>query len=237
MQNCHPQTVRTLMMAAGLVAGSSAFAAPVAAQTTQPGSNDQSSQNVKQQLEQATEMLAVSKVIKAKALLSQLATAPGVTFSDTDRAQLSTLLKSAEARLKLLSSIEISLQKADLALESSDLSLAEQHAKAVATSSKASALDQKHADTILASVDGKRREVAAKAPGAIRSAVNLFDSGKFVEAKAVLETISRSGVTLSPDKQQIMDDYQGRILALAQTRGELFASAGMLQPGVINGRP
>lgn len=233
MQNCHPQTVRTLMMAAGLVAGSSAYAAPILAQTTEPGSNDQSSVNVKQQLEQASDLIAVSKAVKAKAILSQLATAPGVTFSDTDRAQLATLLKSAEARLKLLSSTEISLQKADLALESGDLTLADQHAKAVATSSKASALDLKHADEITGAVDGKRREIAAKAPGAIRSAVNLFDSGKFLEAKAVLETISRSGVTLTPDQQQAVEDYQGRILALAQTRGELFASAGMLQPGVI----
>jgi Flp pilus assembly secretin CpaC len=238
MKNATSPTVRTLVMAAGIAAAqhSVAFVAgdPVAEST----SVQSRSAEMKATLDQVQSLLAVSKVVKAKEILGTLRASDAGVMSSADSSRYQNLLRSVTEREKALDKHELSVQKAEVALESGELGLAEQHARAVATAKSASPVLQKQADELLSKVDTRREAVKATAPKAIRAAANAFDMGKYVQAKDLLDSIAKAGVELDASDAAMMDEYRGRIVALAEARSDLFAgpSAGMVQPGEIQPR-
>jgi hypothetical protein len=239
MMKSQAHTVRTLAMAAGIAAAHTtvAFAAgePVVGASSQTQAQQAA---LKASFDEITRLISLSEVVKAKDLLGALRANSGVSMTATDSAKYQELYLAAMAREKTLDRNELSVQKAQLALDGGELKLAEQHAKAVASATGVSPVLQKRADTILGTVDVKRREATAVAPKAIRAAANAYDLGKYQEAKNLLDAVIKSGVDLPAAESKMLDEYRDRIVALAQTNSELFgrASAGMIQPGEIQPR-
>lgn len=239
MMKSQAQTVRTLAMAAGLAAGHTAVAFATGEPVAEVSSQTQAQQAaLKASFDQVTRLISLSEVVKAKDLLGSLRANSGVSMSVADSARYQELYLAAVAREKTLDRNELSVQKAQQALDSGELKLAEQHAKAVASATGVSPVLQKRADSILGTVDVKRRDAVLAAPAAIRAAANAYDMGKYQDAKNILDAVIKSGVDLPVAESKMLDEYRDRIVALAQTNSELFGrpSAGMLQPGEIQPR-
>lgn len=235
MMNRHPQTVRTLVMAAGLAAAQTtvAFAAGEPAGATQ---SPRSSASVKNVLDDVRHLLAVDRVVKATDTLGRLRTDAGVTMNASESAQFQELLKAVMTRQSAMDRNELSFQKAELAFENGELALAEQYAKAVANATGVNPVVQKQAAALETKVQAARKDAIMAAPGAIRAAVNAYDIGKYAEAKVLLESVVRSGVELPETESKMLNDYRDRILTLAQSNSGLFARPGMVQPGEIQPR-
>jgi Flp pilus assembly secretin CpaC len=240
MKNATSPTVRTLVMAAGIASAQHSVAFVSGEPVVETSNAAARAAATKATLDQVQSLLAVSKVVKAKEILGGLRAADMGGMSAADSGRYQELLRAVTQREKALDRNELSVQKAEVALESGELGLAEQHAKAVATAKGASAVLQRQADELLAKIDTRRETVKASAPKAIRAAANAFDLGKYTQAKELLDTVAKAGVTLDAADAAMMDDYRGRIVTLAQTRADLFAAsgaaAGMVQPGEIQPR-
>ncbi|QOJ00327.1 MAG: hypothetical protein HRU70_07420 [Phycisphaeraceae bacterium] len=238
MSKSEPLSARTLVTAAGLliavpVSVSPAWGEPEA----RVGGEKARWSTASAALKEASDLLAVSKVVRAKAVLVEL-TGESWSLSDAERREALSLLKAVEERSRGMGRYEVSLQKAELGLETRDLREAESHAKAVAHAKAASVDERRRADEVLAKVDAARQELSPKVASAVRSAINAYDSGEYERSKAILDVVLRSGIELASDQRGLVDDYAQRIVEIEQSRGRAFggAAAGMLQPGVIRKR-
>ena len=236
-----PLPIRTLALAAGLAAGtnlSTGHALAADDVNALPGSQNQPT-SAKASLERIESMLSVSKVVKAKAEISRIAVDSSLSLTSAERTRLAELSRLVDSRSASMNKIEMSLQRAELAVETGDLRTAEAHAKAVLKDSKSDVAAKTRAEGLVAQIDRERSAVAEKVPGAIRSAINAYDNGEYLQAKNLLEAVTRSGVELTADQKSVVDTYQMRVVQIAETRKDLFgspAAAGMLQPGEIQPR-
>jgi len=236
-----PLPIRTLALAAGLAAGTnlSAGTALSADDTNALPGNQSQPVSAKASLERIESFLAVSKVVKAKAEIARLAVDSSLSLTTSERTRLAELSRLVDSRSSSISKIEMSLQRAEFAVETGDYRNAEAHAKAVIKDSKSDVADKTRAEALVAQVDRERSAIAEKIPGTIRSAVNAYDNGEYLEAKSLLEAVTRSGVELTADQKAAVDDYQMRVVQIAESRKDIFgspAAAGMLQPGEIQPR-
>ncbi|MFA6045827.1 MAG: hypothetical protein WC718_12660, partial [Phycisphaerales bacterium] len=154
----------------------------------------------------------------------------GLALSDSERGRLYTLLRNADTRIKALSQVQVSLQFADDALSKSDLRLATRHAQAVIDAPTATNAEVGQARSILEKVTQRQGELAPAVPGLIEQAGQQLDAGDFAASRLTIESVTRSGVELTPEQNHRLSDYQLRVLAAAP------ANAGMMQPGVIKKR-
>lgn len=234
-----PLPIRTLALAAGLAAGTNLSAASAFAADDVKNSNPAQGSTAKAAIERIEGLLAVSKVVKAKDELSKLATDGSLSMTNSERSRLGELSRLIESRSANMNKFEMSLQKAELSLDSGDFRNAEAHAKAVMKDSKADVSSKTKAEELVARIDRERSALAEKIPGAIRGAVNAYDNGEYVQAKGLLEAVTRSGIELTADQRATVEDYQMRVIQIAEVRKDLFgggASAGVLQPGEIQPR-
>lgn len=222
--------VRSLFAAAGLAV---AISAPLALAQTDGrqavGTTRETSSRAL--LDQGADLIAKGLPVRARNLLAPLATPNArLALSDAERGRLYTLLRNADTRIKALSQVQVSLQFADDAVSNSDLRLAARHAHAVIEAPSATNTEVGQARAILEKIADRQGEMAPAIPGLIEQAGQQLDAGDLAASRLTIESVTRSGVELTPEQNHRLSDYQLRVLAGAP------ASAGMMQPGVIKKR-
>ncbi|MEX2217850.1 MAG: hypothetical protein WD749_03745 [Phycisphaerales bacterium] len=189
-------------------------------------------------VEKARKLLRDNKPVAARAALLRVFQGAAQP-SDEHAKEAMTLLGEANRRIRDLDPLTNSLQKAEIALDAGDVRTAERHLQAVITSAAVTPRQVDAAKALRAVVDARRAELSPAVPDALAQARRDFDAGRYAQAKAGLQMVDRSGVTLSAEQQNTLDGYQVKLVALASREPALFsspASMGMLQPGVIRRR-
>ena len=231
------RSVRSLLAAAGLAACVHA-GSPALAQMAAPA-GPAAPRATNDRIDLAADLLAQGKLVRAKTLLSALNGADGAALNDADRARAAAMLANATRRIKALPLAEVSLQTAEDALSRGDLATVDHQAGAVVVSPKATNEQTARAKDLLAAASAQRELIAPGIGAAIDRAGVAYEAGDYAGAKAALDGVRRSGVTLTEDQNDRVASYQNRIVALEGEMGELFredAAAGMMQPGVVRRR-
>ncbi len=186
----------------------------------------------------AKQMLAANQPVAARALLlSSLEN--DATGTDPARSEAFDLLAEASKRIRTTDPLDVSLQKAQVALDEGDVRTAERQTQAVLNSTTVKPAQSSTAQTLMVAIEKKRAELSSEMPAALEQARVDFDSGRFVEAKAGLKRVDRSGVKLNAEQQSILDTYQMKLVNLGDQRPGLFGettSAGMMQPATVKRR-
>lgn len=186
----------------------------------------------------AKQMLAANQPVAARALLlSSLEN--DATGTDPARSEAFDLLAEASKRIRTTDPLDVSLQKAQVALAEGDVRTAERQTQAVLNSTTVKPAQSSAAEALMAAVEKKRAELSTEVPAALEQARVDFDSGRFVEAKAGLKRVDRSGVKLNAEQQSILDTYQMKLVNMGDQRPGLFGettSAGMMQPTTVKRR-
>lgn len=222
--------VRSLFAVAGLAV---ALASPLAqAQTgASPESGASRERSNREVLDAAATLISEGRPVKARSLLTPLATPNnGLGLSDAERSRLYALLRNADARIKQLSRVDVSLQTADDALDSGDLRLASRQARAVVDAPKATNEQVSQAKAILGAVEARQATISPSIPGLIEQAGQQLDGGDMASSRRTIESITRSGIALSAEQEHRVSELQLRVVAASPV------SAGMMQPGVIKKR-
>lgn len=240
MLNRSSRPIRSLLAAALITAGGFALlSAPAAhARAAEPVSALTPSESVRV----AGDLALGGKPVRARAeLLRALGKNGGASLTDSERARAYDLLASVNQQIKSLDRNELSIQKADLALVEGELLAAQRQAEAVARSSNKTAAQSAEADRILAAVKARQAEVAPRVAAALDQAVADFNEGYYLEAKAGLAAVERSGVRLAPAQRDQLALYQGRIIEVETNRGSIYdistiAASVLDDPGVVRRR-
>lgn len=172
----------------------------------------------KDQIAQAKQLLEDGRVVAARDLLVEARR----DATGEDREHVFDLLTSADERLRHMSETEISLQKARLALDHGDLRRADMQATAVLRSDKATDEEKKLASSLLDESARTRDELAPMVGPALDQAVKDYEAGNYAEAKAGLESVSRTGVRLTAEQSTTLRRYRERIYQLERDRGAPF---------------
>ena len=223
-------TIGTLLTAAGLLASAytnTAYAVEAEATAT-PASNA----DVAMSLDQAADLIADKRVVKAKSILADLLSRSDL--SDKERARVTMLMSRANVAVNNLEASELSIQSAENAVDAGELLSAERHANMVLKASKATNEQSERARVVLASVTERRTQIQTSADGLLATAKSAFEAGRFVESRASLRTLANSGADLNEQQIQTLAMYQTKLVELS----EQTAAAGMLaeQPGVVKPR-
>jgi general secretion pathway protein D len=244
------RSVRSIVALAGVAGGVCAMPA-LAQQTSGAGTSaiategstpDLVGMNAASKLDAAAALLTAGKATQAQRLLLAITSPSSVaTLTNKERARADMLLANTQARLRKMSPIERSLDSAEDALSRGDLRTAEGQADAVTKAPKATNEQSTRARELITQARTRRAELDGSAGEALDAAVRDFDSGHYARAKAGLDAIHRSGVSLSADQRDELALYQARLVELENARGEVFelpdtVDLGMLQPGVVRRR-
>jgi len=240
MQQSPLIATRSLLSAAALL-GAGFNASNLLAQaagTTQPVYVTGAAEQPAQTIQRAAELLDAGRVVKAQQTIVPLALSENVDLlTDAERARTMELLTQANARLRSLDPVEVSLQRAEAAIESGDPRTAEAQATAVCRNSKATESQTARARELREQADALKAELTLRVPGMLDRAVADFNAGRYVEAKAALGAVKRSGAVLNPKQSSLVEVYQSRVFDLEQAQGHVFSSAAMaasiMQPGVV----
>jgi Flp pilus assembly secretin CpaC len=237
------RSVRSIVAAAGLVAGlaPAALGSEVATPSTLPGAS------AKERLDQAAMLLGDGRVVKARALLAELTTGQGpVQLSDAERTRANAMSQNAARQLKTLSSSDVSLQTAEHCLERGELRLALAQAKAVIASPKSTNEQVGIAQRVVASAEEQQARLLPTIAADLAKAELALETRNARDARALLESVVRSGVTLTPEQQARLDDAQTRVIAMGDASGaslamgegepSIDASLGMMQDGAVRRR-
>jgi general secretion pathway protein D len=181
-------------------------------------------------LGQARDLLSRGRLIDAGAALRDLGR--GGTLSSEQSAEVADLLASLDRRLRTADPVEMSIQKAESALVVGDLAAAGRHLDA-AERHQSLGLAQRDTVASLRAQSGTiRASVETLAPDFIEQALADFEAGRMGRAKSTLMILTRAGVTLPADA----DEVRRRIFELELDRGSPFVSAeaaGLFEPGVL----
>ena len=164
---------------------------------------------------QAKRLLESGQVVEARDLLVEARR----DATGEERERVFELLASADERLRHMTEIEISLQKARLALDQGDLRRADMQATAVLRATNATDAEQQLASSLLDESARVRDELAPMVAPALEQAVKDYNAGEYAEAKAGLESVSRTGVRLSAEQSSTLRRYRERIYELERDRG------------------
>ncbi len=231
VRNSH--SVRTLLAAAGLLVSAHAMAfaetLPLEAAPTTDSAKDASVS-----LDQAKDHEANGRLFEAREILVSLTTDRGMLgLTDTQRVEASDLLAATNRKIKSLDPTDRSVLSAEFALQGGDLVGAERHAEAVVKDPQASNGMAMRARTILDKIGTRRAEIATSAPSMLDTASAALDTGDKAACKSIIETMSKSGVTLDGANADRLTRLQ---LAMFDLHNASSASAGLLQPGVVRPR-
>lgn len=220
--------VRSILALAGLAASLTAIAAPVmAAGPEKAPAQDQ--RTAKAALERAAELMADGKIVEARELLMPLVKPNAVGLSDSERGRAANILTNAKKRLDTMNPVDVSLQTAEVAISRDDLVTAQRHIKGVIDAPKATNDQVAQAKAMSERVADRKSALAGTVDDTIASAAADLERGRSELARLSVERLVRSGVALSPAQHDAVTDLQAKVLA--DEPG--FASAGMLQPGVV----
>jgi len=191
-----------------------------------------------QVLDRAAQLLESGRAVSAQQMLVPLALGGAAELmTDAERARASELLSQSNARIRTLDPLEVSLQRAEAAIEIGDLRTAEAQTGAVSRNTKASQGQLAKAAELRAQSDALKAEMKMRVPAMLDRAVTDFNAGRYVESKAGLSAVRRSGAALSAKQSSLVEVYQSRILDLEQSQGRVFdtssVSASVMQPGVV----
>lgn len=190
-------------------------------------------------IERASALAGQSKFWQARSILVKMLN-NSASLSDSQSTKVHSLMSSVNDKIRSLDAATLSVQKADVALDNGDLvsaiSLCESVIAADSTTPQAITARQ-----MLTEASVMREEFAAHGAESLNRSVALFDAGKYAEAKLLLTSLKRSGISLPADQAELLDTYQTRLVALETTRGSLIdtaeVSAAMFDdPGVIKRR-
>jgi len=235
MLNRQTRPVRTLFTATALMTcAQAAITLQAAGQAVSTATTASTSASVA--IAAAKDLVAAGKLIQARNVLIPLSAAPAA-LTDAERSQLTSQLASLDRAIRAADQNEISLQKADLALEQGDLRSANRHVTSVIN--KGSAEQKAQAHRLQSKLTAAQAQFGQSVDTLLTQASDQFKAGRASQSKATLEAIFRSGVALTPAQTRIVDDVQTRIIELEQSKGVILAdaSAGMMQPGVVNRDP
>jgi type II secretory pathway component GspD/PulD (secretin) len=221
-----------------LTAIAASFPLSLALAAGQPVSNDPvqpATGTIEQSIETARQLLGQNRPVAARALLLK-ALQNQTPSAELHREALRVLADASQA-MRTANPIDVSLEKARVALDEGDVRLAEQHVHAVTSSPTASKEQSAAAGALSKQVSAKKSELAAAVPSALEQAKRDFAAGRYEEAKAGFQMVSRSGVKLSASQQADLESHQMKLVQMGDSG--LFspvASAGQMQPGRVERR-
>ncbi|MCW5777699.1 MAG: hypothetical protein KIS87_14780, partial [Phycisphaeraceae bacterium] len=231
-----PRSVRSLLAAAAAFTGAPCFFFSSAfAQATVPVATAQSAGDV---LERVDELLKSGKPVYARHLLETLHERDGGrSLTDPERARLISLLTSSSRMIRATGEVELSLQKAELAIDTGDLRVADRHLDAIERSSAADASDAARANELRTRLESRRADLTPLMAQRAVEAEQAFETGDFVQAKAILTEIDRSGVDLDEASAVKVASYRDRLFDMETVSPRLIdggaVAAGAMQPGVV----
>lgn len=228
------QSVRTLLAAAGLLvsAHSQALAENTLPLETAPTTD--TTRDAGASLDLAKDHEANGRLFEAREILVSLTTDHGMLgLTDTQRVEASDLLAATNRKIKSLAPTDRSVLTAEFSLHAGDLVGAERHAEAVVKDPQASNGMAMRARKILETIGERRAEIAGTAPAMLDRATAALDSGDLGTCKTLVETLSKSGVTLDGGNADRLSRLQ---LAMFDLHNASSPSAGLLQPGVVRPR-
>lgn len=170
-------------------------------------------------IEEAATLLREGELVRAKDALYDLRRDATTT---EDRERIMELLAATESRLNHMSTVEISLQKAELALDNGDIRSARMQANAAMRSDRANAGQQQAASDLLDSIAQRKMELEPLAVPMLRKAIAEFNEENYGSAKAGLNAVKRMDVSLSQADRAALNRYQARIFELERENGEPF---------------
>jgi type II secretory pathway component GspD/PulD (secretin) len=232
MKTCKSLTIGTLLTAAGLLA--SVYTQSTQAAEAELGVTPATREDVTRDLDEAADLLADQQVVRAKNALNAIIVRSDLT--DDERERVTKLLSRAVAAIKALDEGELLIQTAQASVISGELLTAERHAKSVLSAPKATNEQSERARAVLAEIATKRGEIERTAGELLRGVAASFESGRFAQSRATLQTIVQSGAALSADDARTVAAYQTRLVEWSEAG---MASAGIIseeQPGVVKER-
>jgi type II secretory pathway component GspD/PulD (secretin)/tetratricopeptide (TPR) repeat protein len=223
-----PQSrIQRLVLAAGIAVSTLLIAEPTAALAG-------SAHMARDVLDQGVQLLDQGKLLRAKRVLADLNAAD---LTPADRVELINLRRQIDREVNLLTSVELSLQKAEVAMVDGDLRTAERHANAVMDAPGATGAQRLAADELLDGVDEAREVLAARVDGMLAQAAAYVDAGDYAEAKPLFATIDNAGVQLTDAQADTFYINYDRVLQYEIEQGIELSSksvlAAMMQPGRV----
>ncbi|MEL6795505.1 MAG: hypothetical protein AAFO89_01655 [Planctomycetota bacterium] len=216
-----------ILAAAGMALGAGSAVAelpsgPPAAQPTDSG--------ISMLLHAAEDLLNRGLLIRAGDVLGTMGEVEGLADADALRAR--DLIGSLERRLKTADPVELSIQKAEVASSRGDLAAMDRHLKRAERHGSIGFAQETRVEQLRAQAGVIRSSLAAISGDFESQAAADFEAGRFGRAKSTLMILTRGGVELSPEA----DEIRRSIFELELNRGAPFASAeaaGLFEPGVL----
>ncbi|MGD9691239.1 MAG: hypothetical protein AB7G17_00180 [Phycisphaerales bacterium] len=185
-------------------------------------------------IERASTLLKDGRAASAKDVLAEIDRS---SLKGDVRERAMELLASADRKMRSMSVAEISLDRAEMALEEGDLRSVERHATAAKRDERATGDQKQRATELMDRAATLRADLEPVAAGALDRAVEDFESGRYVEAKAGLDSVYRAGFRLNDEQLRTLDRYRDRVIELERRNGKPFEAdytpLGMLQAGKV----
>lgn len=220
-------SVRSLLFAAG--AASVALMSPGLMAQTQEAPT--AALSIAERLDEAARLLDSGKIVQARAMLVEMTGSTALT--DAEKTRALALANNANRKFRALSPVEASLQTAAYASGTGELSLAIAQANAVIESADATNAQVREAREVLTQVQAKQADLAPGIPGKLTEALADIAGGRSALARAKVQDVVRSGVTLSAEDQARLTFAQNELVGAMDHN---TAMAGMMQPGVVKRR-
>ncbi|MFI4897160.1 MAG: hypothetical protein ACIARR_04980 [Phycisphaerales bacterium JB059] len=228
MTNHAYRTARSLVLAASAFALGGMASTLSAAPDAGPTEVKQVSAGASEMLTRASDLMVEGKLIRARAMLIELSRGgSAVGLTDRESMRLFQLLSSVDARLRAADPVDVSLQKAELAMTRQDLVTAERHAREVIDAPGATSEQRESSQAVLMLVNGQRQSMRGAMARLADQAALDFEGGKYAEAKAALERVTRVGADIGAQRAAKADRYLGRIVELERINGELFDTSSV----------
>ncbi|HLO42442.1 MAG TPA: PT domain-containing protein, partial [Phycisphaerales bacterium] len=235
MTRINGRSARTMLTFAaafgGMVALSPSAVLAQNAGTTQPVAPAMST--TADALSRADKLISEGQVIRGRAILAGLTeSGRSAALSDAERSTALSLLGTANAKISAMDSLEVSLQKAELAVDESDLRSADRHATKVLQSSLLTDSQRERAEKVEAGVKAGRVQIQPKVASIVSQARADLDAGRYGDSKVALESLFRSGVELPASLASVVDECRTQIVVAEQRLGTVF-TAGQTAMGMI----
>lgn len=235
MTRINGRSARTMLTFAaafgGMVALSPSAVLAQNAGTTQPVAPAMST--TADALSRADKLISEGQVIRGRAILAGLTeSGRSAALSDAERSTALSLLGTANAKISAMDSLEVSLQKAELAVDESDLRSADRHATKVLQSSLLTDSQRERAEKVEAGVKAGRAQIQPRVASIVSQARADLDAGRYGDSKVALESLFRSGVELPASLASVVDECRTQIVVAEQRLGTVF-TAGQTAMGMI----
>ena len=225
---------RLLAASAAFAAGATCpalggFAAPKAeASVMIPAPGDMT-----QGLDAAASLLRDGKPVHARAILLELMRGGGVALSNSERERGYELLRTASNRIRMMSPVELSLQRAALALSEGDIGACLNHTSAVLDTPGIGVEELLRAELLQEEADMLRsalRPVLVAKMGEARAA---FEAGALDAALPHLLWIDRSGLDLTEAQHAEINAWRLAVVDAGLLRGADILTLGAMEAAPV----